>query len=639
MKKTVGGSLAAKCIAFLLAMALFTALCCFALCYGWAAIDRGYRENGSFEGSDIARQAARYVISDGYWWIPSSELDAAAEREMMQNTSKRAADSNIRYECKSRLTDKSYAFRGGDDVFLFSLPTGYYDWQVYRTGELTVRDSLYYANGFYELSQLALNNVPLFVLLLLCEILLTVFLAHAAGRRNGVEGFVPGWQERIPSDLFFVLYAALILGIGCCIPLGMDAMDVLLGTPLFYAILIPVFFLASPFVFGGWMSLCVRIKTRTLWSGSITKKLVALAWWLLRKGFEVGKKTLRAFIKGTGALTRSLVRGTGSAIKLLPLMGRTALLTLVYIFLLLLTHFARAHFFFFLLSAGLFAVVVYITLMLMRLQKAIHALAAGEQDISIETKGMPPVLRETAGELGHIRDGITLAVEAQLTSERMKTELITNVSHDIKTPLTSLVSYVDLLQKETDEDKKQEYLAVLDRQSQKLKKLTEDLVELSKSGSGAMVCTPMRRSLRELLRQALGEYEDRFRAAGLECCLQMPEEELFCLADGNLTWRVLDNLLGNACKYAQSGTRLYVVAKEQGENVEVEIKNISREPLNIPASELMERFKRGDASRSSEGSGLGLSIAENLSRLQGGSLHIAIDGDLFKAVYTLRKSS
>ena len=228
-----------------------------------------------------------------------------------------------------------------------------------------------------------------------------------------------------------------------------------------------------------------------------------------------------------------------------------------------------------------------------------------------------------------------IAVEDQLKSERLKTELITNVSHDIKTPLTSIINCVDLLQKEHTPAQEHAYLLVLDRQARKLKKLTEDLVELSKAASGNLPCRPSRRNVRELIDQAVGEYSERLAEAGLTPVVTVPEEELTCHADGALMWRVLDNLLSNACKYAQTGTRLYVDVRREGDFACFSFKNVSRDPLNIPAEELMERFVRGDSARSSEGSGLGLNIAGSLVELQGGEFRLFVDGDLFKAEFTV----
>ena len=218
----------------------------------------------------------------------------------------------------------------------------------------------------------------------------------------------------------------------------------------------------------------------------------------------------------------------------------------------------------------------------------------------------------------------------------MKTELITNVSHDIKTPLTSVINYVDLLKREgLDSESAPEYLEVLERQTGKLKRLTDDLVEASKASAGNVAVNREELDLKVLLSQAVGEYEERMNANGLVLLLETPQEEMKVRTDGRLMWRVFDNLMNNICKYSQPNTRVYVTALENGGKKQVVFRNISREQLNISPEELNERFVRGDRSRNTEGSGLGLSIAKSLTEVQGGALDIQIDGDLFKATVTI----
>ena len=218
-----------------------------------------------------------------------------------------------------------------------------------------------------------------------------------------------------------------------------------------------------------------------------------------------------------------------------------------------------------------------------------------------------------------------------MKSERLKTELITNVSHDIKTPLTSIVNYVDLLKKEDLPEQAAEYVTVLDRQSGRLKKLTEDLVEASKASTGNIPVALQPIVVNEIIHQAVGDYDQRLTAGKIEVIINTFEGSLSAMADGRLLWRVLDNLLSNVCKYAMPGSRLYIDLTTQGSRVALSMKNISRDALNVSADELMERFVRGDESRTTEGSGLGLSIVRSLTEVQGGSFRLSIDGDLFKA--------
>ena len=264
-------------------------------------------------------------------------------------------------------------------------------------------------------------------------------------------------------------------------------------------------------------------------------------------------------------------------------------------------------------------------------------MAAGRLDHKIDTEKLFGELRQHGEDLNSIADGLNIAVEQRMKSERMKTELITNVSHDIKTPLTSIINYVDLLKKEPLEGKAREYADTLERHANRLKKLTEDLVEASKAATGNIKAELIPMNLCELVNQAVGEYSERLQQSRIEPVVALPESPRYILADGRLIWRVIENLLSNAAKYAQPGTRLYIALLEKRGQITLEMKNISRDRLNIHADELMERFARADSSRHTEGSGLGLNIARSLAELQGGKMAIEIDGDLFKVTLTFDK--
>lgn len=268
---------------------------------------------------------------------------------------------------------------------------------------------------------------------------------------------------------------------------------------------------------------------------------------------------------------------------------------------------------------------------LKKLQQGCRAIANGDMEFRVDTKFMGPDFRAQGEDLNRIGSSIAVAVEDRLKSERFKTELITNVSHDLKTPLTSIVNYVDLLSKLDLPQDARAYVEVLQRQSARLKKLTEDLVEASKASTGNLSVEITTVLLGELVSQVTGEYEDRFQKAGLYPVLQLPEGKIPALGDGRYLWRIMDNLFSNVCKYALSGTRVYIDASIQDGYAVIDVKNISRDRLNVSADELMERFVRGDASRNTEGSGLGLSIARSLAELMGGKLSLMVDGDLFKA--------
>ncbi len=265
------------------------------------------------------------------------------------------------------------------------------------------------------------------------------------------------------------------------------------------------------------------------------------------------------------------------------------------------------------------------------LGKGIEKIAGGNTEYQIDTTNMPLSMKKQAESLNSINTVVSEAVTQRIKSEQFKTELITNVSHDIKTPLTSIINYIDLIKKEEITTQPMaDYVAVLDRQSARLKKLIEDLVEASKASTGNIAVNLSTTDLNLLLAQAVGEYTEKAEARQLEFSVNMPEKEIYTLSDGRLLWRVFDNILNNACKYSAPGTRVYINMAADGEKVIITFKNVSRQQLNISPDELMERFVRGDSSRNTEGSGLGLSIARSLTEILGGVMALDIDGDLFK---------
>jgi len=270
-----------------------------------------------------------------------------------------------------------------------------------------------------------------------------------------------------------------------------------------------------------------------------------------------------------------------------------------------------------------------------KLAEGIEKIAAGDTAYQIDAKHMPAPMKKQAENLNSINEVVSRAVQKRVKSEQFRTELITNVSHDIKTPLTSIINYIDLIQKENvTAQPMADYVAVLRRQSVRLKKLIEDLVEASKASTGNISVNLSTTGLNLLLNQAMGEYTEKAENRGLELSAQLPEKEIYVLSDGRLLWRIFDNLLNNACKYSQPGTRVYISAEDREGKAVITFKNISKQQLNISARELMERFVRGDSSRNTEGSGLGLSIAQSLTEILNGTMALEIDGDMFKAILT-----
>lgn len=273
-----------------------------------------------------------------------------------------------------------------------------------------------------------------------------------------------------------------------------------------------------------------------------------------------------------------------------------------------------------------------------KIKKAIDSIYKGNMKLSLNENEFDGIEKQTVIEIKNIAGGMSNAVEERIKSERLKTELITNVSHDIKTPLTSIINYVDLLKKEgLQSERAGEYLEILDNKSQRLKKLTEDLVEASKASSGNIKLNMEKIEVNELLKQVSAEFSDKFNERYLEEEITFTEEKVYINADSRYIYRVIENLYSNVSKYAMENSRVYVDIIQKGPNVIIQIKNISKEKLNISADELMQRFVRGDTSRNTEGSGLGLSIAESLVTLQGGKFHIYLDGDLFKVTIGFKK--
>ena len=274
-----------------------------------------------------------------------------------------------------------------------------------------------------------------------------------------------------------------------------------------------------------------------------------------------------------------------------------------------------------------------------KIKEGIEKISEGELDYKIDFEDIHGEQRKIAEQVNSIGSGLDAAVEKNMKSERLKTDLITNVSHDIKTPLTSIINYVNLLKQEKFDDPKiQRYIEVLEEKSQRLKTLTEDVVEASKVSSGNISLEFMNINMIELIQQTSGEFEEKFQTRNLTQIMNFPEEDAIVRVDGRRMWRVLANIYNNAAKYAMEGTRIYADLQTLDGKVIFSLKNISEQPLNISsAEELTERFIRGDLSRSTEGSGLGLSIAKTLTTMMGGTFDLYLDGDLFKVVIIFDK--
>ena len=490
---------------------------------------------------------------------------------------------------------------------------GYLSNRLPAGSELALRLDLY--NLLHSLSFGA--TAALTALMFILAMAALVFLFCAAGHKAGREGITLNWQDRVPLDLYLCLAVVL----ACLAPApylayygGMLALNI--------TILCLTVFAEAVLALAVLLSLAARLKKGKWWRNTLCWRLVR---WC--------KKLWRRFWGGLTELVRILPMTWRAILAALAVLMAQSVLTVCI--------FAFYDGFFFVpvvaaMDIALLAGAAWLARQLRMVRDMGSALAAGDLEAHLDTEKMYFDVKRHAEDLNAIGVGMNKAVEQRLKSERLKTELITNVSHDIKTPLTSIVNYVDLLKKEELPPAAQEYLMVLDRQSHRLKKLTEDLVEASKASTGNVTVNLEPIVVNEIIHQAIGDYDEKLAAGKLEVIVNTYEGNLMALADGRLLWRVLDNLLSNVCKYALAGTRVYVDLAAGDGKVVLSIKNISREALNVSAEELMERFVRGDASRHTEGSGLGLNIARSLMDLMGGSFALHVDGDLFKAELTLR---
>jgi len=446
-----------------------------------------------------------------------------------------------------------------------------------------------------------------FILMILCFIILMCVSA----RRPGTEELWPGPLNAVPFDLMLAvsIAAGAFLAFICSRFFNDEYFQGIRIADLF---IIPVMAVYMTVLTGLSMSLAARIKQKKLFRNTVIFYL----------------------LKGLCFLVKALWAGIGK----LPVIWKTVLavlgVTAIDWIMMAVSGRSMRDYFFLSLAEKLIIIpiVLYIAWSMRRLQKSGEAMAKGNLDYQTDMKGLFWDFRKHGENLNQISGAMAAAVNERLKSERMKTELITNVSHDIKTPLTSIINYAGLIGQEPCENEKiKEYTEVLVRQSERLKRLIEDLVEASKASTGNLEVELVPCSANMLLSQAAGEYEEKLSALQLEMLVDQPEQELKIMADGRRMWRIFDNLMNNICKYALSGTRVYLSLEQSGENAVFTFRNTSREPLNITEEELMERFTRGDSSRHTEGNGLGLSIAKSLAQLQNGTIKIMIDADLFKA--------
>ncbi len=460
-----------------------------------------------------------------------------------------------------------------------------------------------------------MENIPIILipLLILLIVVMLIYLLVSIGHKRNYQGIYLNSFDELPIELTGI--GAIIL---ICLPFVMDIYNIgysvveniILTTII---LMVAIFEYCILALIG--TTIVKKLKSHTLWKSSLTYKTIK---WIVTTIKNIKDKIFSNFsmnIKIAAAFLGTIL----VSIILLQTDGIGVLLTLA------------------LWAYELWFIIKH-TNSFMKIKKTLENIYNGKTDNKLNEEEFKGELKEVSKYINDIQSGFSNAIEESLKSERMKTELITNVSHDIKTPLTSIINYVDLLKsEEINNDKAKEYIGVLDSKSQRLKKLIEDLVEASKASSGNIKLNIEKINLVELINQTTGEFEDKFKEKNLIIDINTSEDKIYINADNRYMYRVIENVFSNISKYALEGSRVYIDVIEDNKQSKITIKNISKDKLNITAEELMQRFVRGDKSRTTEGSGLGLSISQSLTELQNGKFDITIDGDLFKVEIVFNK--
>ena len=532
--------------------------------------------------TDTIEEIKGYIKnSEVYWNVEEGNVDTNIENLKIENIKYKTQYKEI-----EALKQNMYTSLNSDDS--------------YYTHYMEIKLVYDVAKELYKVS------VPLIIISGIILIFGVISVIAGIGRSEKNNKINLNWYDKVPLEIVTILY---FLGILLNVAIVAD----LSYSGILYSIIICIidFILFYIFSIITLETIVKRIKTKTL----LKSTLIYFICHEIKKTYtnrKVTTKVILLFLAFSIILFTLVALAMDSAFFVLILIG--------YLFAVL----------WFLIQAAI---------KFNKVREAVKSIYEGNTNIRLNETDMKGVLKELTIYINDIAGGLSNAINQSLKSERLKTELITNVSHDIKTPLTSIINYVDLLKKEKMPNEKcTEYLMILENKSQRLKKLTEDLIEASKASSGNIKLNIERINVNELVKQISGEFEDRFKAKGLEEILTLPEEEIFINADGRYMYRVLENIYSNAAKYALENTRVYMDIIPKQKTVVIQMKNVSKEKLNISVDELMQRFVRGEASRNTEGSGLGLSIANSLTELQGGKFHIYLDGDLFKVTIGFEKA-
>lgn len=535
------------------------------------------------------------ISNNKYWSISNNQIQTNVERLSEENI--------VRNEDLQKISE-------------FSMNKQYYtafDETVQNldsTSDITLNRALY--NQTKSLYKYSYSTLIISIIIGSIEL---IYLIYSLGYVKNKEEIYLSWLDKIPLEILFFGYFLLFFVEAALLAICLSVISVDVNLCVMLIMLVGYFSVLSALYGAG--TLLKRIKVHTFFKNSVTYRILK---WLVQKYKNV---------KNTISSNKNL--GGKIALYFIGIVTVSILIGLIF------KEFG-------ILLDIVFWIWCYYKIMkevdkFKQIHDATEKIYKGDTDIKLDESLYTGVLKELAIYINDIAGGFSNAIKESLKSERLKTELITNVSHDIKTPLTSIINYVDLLKQENIQNEKaKEYIEVLDNKSQRLKKLIEDLVEASKASSGNIKINKEVLNVKELLNQVTGEFEDKFNSRCLNIISKLPEETVYIKVDSRYLYRVLENTYSNVAKYAEENTRVYIdCILEEKNTVAIYVKNISKDELNISADELMQRFVRGDKSRNTEGSGLGLSIAKSLTELQDGTFNIYLDGDLFKVAIKFKR--
>lgn len=543
----------------------------------------------------IEKLKQEIISNNKYWSISNNQIQTNIERLSEENI--------VRNEDLQKISE-------------FSMNKQYYTafdetvQNIDSSRDITLNRALY--NQTKSLYKYSYSTLIISIIIGSIEL---IYLIYSLGYVKNKEEIYLSWLDKIPLEILFFGYCLLFFVEAALLVMCLSVISVDVNLCVMLIMLVGYFSVLSALYGAG--TLLKRIKAHTFFKNSITYRILK---WLIQK-----YKNVKNIISSNKNL------GGKIALYFIGIVTVSILIGLIF------KEFG-------ILLDIVFWIWCYYKIMkevdkFKQIHDATEKIYKGDTNIKLDESLYTGVLKELAIYINDIAGGFSNAIKESLKSERLKTELITNVSHDIKTPLTSIINYVDLLKQENIQNEKaKEYIEVLDNKSQRLKKLIEDLVEASKASSGNIKINKEVLNVKELLNQVTGEFEDKFNSRGLNIISKLPEKTVYIKADSRYLYRVLENIYSNVAKYAEENTRVYIDCILEEENtVTIYVKNISKDELNISADELMQRFVRGDKSRNTEGSGLGLSIAKSLTELQDGTFNIYLDGDLFKVAIKFKR--